>query len=71
MGNRFHSRNPGARSHGKSCKGKKRYPTREYALGVRRYRISRGAWAGTLHVYVCRFCESWHVGNRTGSSQSK
>lgn len=71
MGNRYHSRNPVARTRGKSCTGKNQYRTREIAAAVREYRISRGAWHKTLCVYPCRFCKCWHVGNRTGSSQSR
>lgn len=52
-----------------SCDGKIRHEYEAQAYAARQVFIDRGAPAWRVHVYRCRFCGGWHVGNAPNSGR--
>lgn len=46
-----------------SCDGKIRHEREEHADTARKVFIARGVASWRIHVYRCRHCHGWHVGN--------
>jgi hypothetical protein len=54
----------------RSCNGKKRYES--FAKATRSmYGLIRNKGERELHVYLCRFCQMFHVGHVAHNKRSK
>lgn len=47
----------------RSCAGKQRHDSLGVAMAHVRYLKKSGMGQGELHAYLCRFCDSFHVGH--------
>jgi hypothetical protein len=48
----------------RACAGKLRYPSESAALATQAHYMKSARYA----PYQCQFCETWHVGHRTNST---
>ena len=55
-------------SRAKTCESKKKFPTREAAVGAMIGMKKRKGMTAQTHVYACRFCGGWHWGHRRGTA---
>jgi len=54
-----------SQSRSRSCRGKRRYETREQAVQYATWRMrTTGATRKDTDVYKCRYCGGFHVGHR-------
>lgn len=56
----------------RTCLGKVPHPDREAAVeAMHSLARNRGAHLGSMHVYRCPHCATWHVGHRIGTGRKR